>query len=145
MAGPKVLFERHICFLNLHYQTLFYIADYPHITITLRDKERKPVDVLSNLLTTIQGRSVILWCEADSNPSSASITWSGRVNSATRELQIISANKTRHNGVYTCTAVTKSVDDDQRLPLVSTYQLTVVVQGSVCCALPLLTISCKPK
>ncbi|XP_025100433.1 deleted in malignant brain tumors 1 protein-like isoform X2 [Pomacea canaliculata] len=108
----------------------------PLITITWTNNtgEQQPLSSLSELKP---GHNVTLWCEADSNPRPSSITWSGRVNSTTGELRIIAADHVTHSGVYTCTVVTETVDDDDRLPLTSSYRLTLSVQG-----LHLLSLFC---
>ncbi|XP_025102712.1 uncharacterized protein LOC112569200 [Pomacea canaliculata] len=100
----------------------------PLITITWTNNtgEQQPLSSLSDLKP---GHNVTLWCKADSNPPPASITWSGRVNSTTGELRILAADHVTHSGVYTCTVVTETVDDDDRLPLTSSYQVNLRVQG----------------
>ncbi|XP_025100430.1 scavenger receptor cysteine-rich type 1 protein M130-like isoform X2 [Pomacea canaliculata] len=100
----------------------------PLITITWTNNtgEQQPLSSLSELNP---GHNVTLWCKADSNPRPASITWSGRVNSTTGELRILAADHVTHSGVYTCTVVTITVDDDDRLPLTSSYELNLSVQG----------------
>lgn len=76
------------------------------------------------------GANIIFWCEADSNPPPESITWSGRVNSTTGQLQITAANHRRHTGVYTCTVVTKTTDEEEEpFSLKSSYEMKVVVEG----------------
>ncbi|XP_025102139.1 deleted in malignant brain tumors 1 protein-like [Pomacea canaliculata] len=100
----------------------------PLITITWTNNtgEKQPLSSLSELNP---GHNVTLWCKADSNPPPASITWSGRVNSTTGELRILAADHVTHSGVYTCTVVTETVDDDDRLPLTSSYELNLRVEG----------------
>ncbi|XP_025103057.1 hemicentin-1-like [Pomacea canaliculata] len=109
---------------DIHELKVYY---QPSITITWTDNYRKRIHSI-NTFEVIEGHNVTLWCEADSNPRPASITWSGRVNSTTGELRILSADHVTHSGVYTCTVVTETVDDDDRLPLTSSYHLTVGVQ-----------------
>ncbi|XP_025103072.1 scavenger receptor cysteine-rich type 1 protein M130-like isoform X2 [Pomacea canaliculata] len=114
----KMLSDAHV--LKVYYK--------PLITITWTDNtgEQQPLSSLSELNP---GHNVTLWCKADSNPPPASITWSGRVNSTTGELRILAADHVTHSGVYTCTVVTRTVDDDDRLPLTSSYRLKLRVQG----------------
>ncbi|XP_025100440.1 neurotrypsin-like isoform X2 [Pomacea canaliculata] len=104
----------------------------PLITITWTDNtgEQQPLSSLSELKP---GHNVTLWCKADSNPRPASITWSGRVNSTTGELRILAADHVTHSGVYTCTVVTHTVDDDDRLPLTSSARFNLSVQGPAMC------------
>ncbi|XP_025100428.1 scavenger receptor cysteine-rich type 1 protein M130-like isoform X3 [Pomacea canaliculata] len=114
-----------ITFYAFHRLNVYY---KPLITITWTNNtgEQQPLSSLSELNP---GHNVTLWCKADSNPRPASITWSGRVNSTTGELRILAADHVTHSGVYTCTVVTRKVGDDDRLPLTSSYQLTLSVQG----------------
>lgn len=49
------------------------------------------------------------------------------MNSTTHELHVPEADQTKHNGVYTCTVVTGTVEGDNRLPLMSSYQLELSV------------------
>ncbi|XP_025100437.1 scavenger receptor cysteine-rich type 1 protein M130-like isoform X2 [Pomacea canaliculata] len=100
----------------------------PLITITWTNNTGEQQS-LSSLSELNPGHNVTLWCKADSNPLPASITWSGRVNSTTGELRILAADHVTHSGVYTCTVVTGTVDDDDRLPLTSSYELTLSVEG----------------
>ncbi|XP_025100423.1 deleted in malignant brain tumors 1 protein-like isoform X2 [Pomacea canaliculata] len=109
-----------ILVLNVYYKPLITI------TWTNNTGEQQPLSSLSELNP---GHNVTLWCEADSNPPPASITWSGRVNSTTGELRILAADHVTHSGVYTCTVVTETADDDDRLPLTSSYHLTLSVQA----------------
>ncbi|XP_025102710.1 deleted in malignant brain tumors 1 protein-like [Pomacea canaliculata] len=120
-------------FSDVHVLKVYY---KPLITITWTNNtgEQQPLSSLSELNP---GHNVTLWCKADSNPPPASITWSGRGNSTTGELRILAADHVTHSGVYTCTVVTETVDDDDRLPLTSSYRLTLSVQG-----LHLLSLFC---
>ncbi|XP_025103062.1 deleted in malignant brain tumors 1 protein-like [Pomacea canaliculata] len=112
-------------FSDTHVLKVYY---KPLITITWTNNtgEQQPLSSLSDLKP---GHNVTLWCKADSNPPPASITWSGRVNSTTGELRILAADHVTHSGVHTCTVVTETVDDDDRLPLTSSYELNLSVQG----------------
>ncbi|XP_025103069.1 deleted in malignant brain tumors 1 protein-like [Pomacea canaliculata] len=113
-------------FSDAHVLKVYY---KPLITITWTNNtgEQQPLSSLSELNP---GHNVTLWCQADSNPRPASITWSGRVNSTTGDLRILAADHVTHSGVYTCTVVTRKVGDDDRLPLTSSYRLTLSVQGT---------------
>ncbi|XP_025102899.1 uncharacterized protein LOC112569337 isoform X1 [Pomacea canaliculata] len=97
----------------------------PVIRITRSDNQGQP---LSTYTEVIKGHNVTFVCDADSNPPPASITWSGKVNSTTGELHIIAAQQTTHDGIYTCTVVTETADDDERLPLRASSQITLIVK-----------------
>lgn len=104
-------------------------ADYPVIRIIMLDRGNKTLGVLSNDSEVTRGHHVTFRCEADSNPPPSSITWSGRVNSTTQNLQIIGADPTKHSGIYTCSVVTQVINNDERLPLTTSYTINVVVTG----------------
>lgn len=104
-------------------------ADYPVIRIIMLDRGNKTLGVLSNDSEVTRGHHVTFRCEADSNPHPSSITWSGRVNSTTQNLQIIGADPTKHSGIYTCSVVTQVINNDERLPLATSYTINVVVTG----------------
>ncbi|XP_025102146.1 neurotrypsin-like [Pomacea canaliculata] len=125
IRGERDSITEYAIWSDFHTLKVYY---KPLITITWTNNtgEQQPLSTLSELKP---GHNVTLWCEADSNPPPASITWSGRVNSTTGELRILAADHVTHSGVYTCTVVTQTVDDDDRLPLTSSYQLTLSVQG----------------
>lgn len=109
-----------------------HVSDNPIITITRNDNLQKANGTSPiNIDEVIQGQNVTFDCQADSNPAPASITWSGRVKSNTSELRIIEAEPKNHDGIYTCTVETSTVGDDERLPLMSFYQLTITVQGEI--------------
>ncbi|XP_025100122.1 scavenger receptor cysteine-rich type 1 protein M130-like [Pomacea canaliculata] len=118
-SGPGERLQSGLFVLNVYYKPLITI------TWTNNTGEQQPLSSLSELNP---GHNVTLWCEADSNPPPASITWSGRVNSTTGELRILAADHVTHSGVYTCTVVTRTVDDDDRLPLTTSNHITLGVQ-----------------
>ncbi|XP_025101490.1 neurotrypsin-like [Pomacea canaliculata] len=119
-SGPAERLQSGLFVLNVYYKPLITI------TWTNNTGEQQPLSSLSELNP---GHNVTLWCEADSNPPPASITWSGRVSSTTGVLRILAADHVTHSGVYTCTVVTQTVDDDDRLPLTSSYHITLGVKG----------------
>lgn len=106
---------------------MIFFPDYPIITIQM--SSTRSAIVFAHIYQVKKGQNTTFSCNADSNPLPASITWSGRVNSTTGQLRIIAAEAGRHNGVYTCTVVTKTVDDDERLPLKASRRLIIDVKG----------------
>lgn len=105
-------------------------ADEPLIRILPRNNMNTTRTENLVLYEIAHGQDVIFVCEADSNPPPASITWRGVVSNDTGELRITAADN-RHSGIYTCTVTTETVDGDDRLPLKSSYQLTLIVKGFI--------------
>ncbi|XP_025103061.1 scavenger receptor cysteine-rich domain-containing group B protein-like [Pomacea canaliculata] len=109
--------------LMVYYDPLIRISPMNNVNTTRTEKNHVLYEIT-------HGQDVIFVCDADSNPPPASITWRGVVSNNTGELRITAADN-RHSGTYTCTVTTETVDDDDRLPLQSSYQLTLIVKGFI--------------
>ncbi|XP_025102859.1 deleted in malignant brain tumors 1 protein-like isoform X2 [Pomacea canaliculata] len=108
----------------------FTLQVYYYPIITIQMSSTRSAIVFAHIYQVRKGQNTTFSCDAVSNPLPASITWSGRVNSTTGQLRIIAAEAGRHNGVYTCTVVTKTVDDDERLPLKASRRLIIDVKDN---------------
>ncbi|XP_025102812.1 deleted in malignant brain tumors 1 protein-like [Pomacea canaliculata] len=100
----------------------------PVIRIKWEGNTCEPLESSPSRCVVSQYQQVILYCEADSNPPPASVRWSGQAESVSGQLQISSAYKTDHNGLYFCIVSSESVSSDGRLPLSSTYSFEVIVK-----------------
>lgn len=117
---------KFLFFFVLSHSLLF--LDKPLIRIKSDANTCQP-HTTSNTCYVNVGHDVTLECSAESSPPPMSFEWSEKDMATNEKLYIISANASRHDGLYNCTVQTKSYDYDSRLPLSSSYMFTVIVQG----------------
>lgn len=108
---------------------LLLFSDKPLIRITSDVNTCQP-HATSDTCYITMGHNVTLVCSAESNPLPVSFEWFNKTMATSEKLNIISANASRHEGLYNCTVQTKSDDYDKRLPLSASYVFTIIVQGS---------------
>lgn len=105
-----------------------FVADKPVIKIISSAPTCSPQTSLSNVCFITRGHNVTLSCQAKSSPPPASVKWFGKITSTTMNITITLAEQKTDGGAYICSAETEKSSDDQRLPLSSSYQFTVIVQ-----------------
>ncbi|XP_025100431.1 uncharacterized protein LOC112567801 [Pomacea canaliculata] len=101
---------------------------YPPVITIISDVATCSPQTAPHVCVVTRGHNVTLLCKAKSNPPPASFKWFGKTRSNTKKLNIIAAEPTADDGQYTCLVETGRVTNDQRLPLSSDYQLTLIVQ-----------------
>lgn len=120
-------------FLNVtKLYTLIHIffSDKPVIIISSNVNTCNPQRSPSGVCAVSRGHNITIVCKSQSNPPPSNTAWSGQVRSRTDELQLVSAEPMIHDGHYECAVQTEALAGDDRLPLSSSYQFDIVVQGN---------------
>lgn len=107
---------------------VYYFSDEPSISIISEALTCTTQTSLEQVCGVTRGHNATLVCKADSNPPPASVQWLGAGPNATQEFTITAADPTMHDGVYHCVVKTGLGAGDSSLPLLSFYQLILIVQ-----------------
>lgn len=117
------------CYQIMHFNSHFF-SDKPVIIISSNVNTCNPQRSPSGVCAVSRGHNITIVCKSQSNPPPSNTAWSGQVRSRTDELQLVSAEPMIHDGHYECAVQTEALAGDDRLPLSSSYQFDIVVQGN---------------